>query len=161
MPPLLARFLPLLPRLRAAGVLGPMFAAIAACWVAEEFYPLSSFPMYSKFDDRTYLVYLKDAGGEPLPTVGAVNMVSSQLKKRYGDELEALKRDHKGSHFDWTAEQKRPAGEATLRYLRDIHTPRAFADGRLDGLRLVDVRVYLEDNKPVTAEEEIAVLPAE
>lgn len=137
-----------------------MFIAMAACYAAGEFYPLSSFPMYSKFDDRTYLVYLKSAGGETLGTVPTVNMVASQLKKQYGDDLEDLKKQFKGSHFDWSVDQKRIAGEATLVYLRDVFAPQAFAGGQLDGLRLVDVRVFREGNRIVTREEEVAQLPA-
>lgn len=149
---------------RNLAVLTPMFLAMAVCWVAgreddsAEFYPLSSFPMYSKFEERTYLTYLKSAAGEPLPTVPTVSMVSSQLKKRYGDALEDLKKQHKGSHFDWTVEQKRPAGLATLEYLRDTHAPKAFAGGGLKGLKLVDVRIFLKDGKLVREEQEIAQL---
>lgn len=149
---------------RSLAVLAPMFIAMAVCWVAgrekdsAEFYPLSSFPMYSKFEERTYLTYLKSASGETLATVPTVSMVSSQLKKRYGDGLEDLKKEHKGSHFDWTVEQKRPAGLATLEYLRDTHAPKAFADGKLKGVRLIDVRIYLKDGKLVRDEQEIAQL---
>ena len=141
------------------GVLIPMFVAMAVCYAVGEFYPFSSFPMYSKFDDRTYLVYLKSADGEVLPTAPTLKgMVSSQLKKRYGAELAALKKTHKGSPFDWTAEQKREAGEATLAYLRNIRAPKAFSRGKLDGLRLIDVRITLENGELVKREEEVAQL---
>jgi len=136
--------------------LTPMFVAMAVCYAVGEFYPFSSFPMYSKFDDRTYLVILRDADGNDLPTRPTVKMVSSQLKKRYGDELEDLKKKYKGSHFDWTVDQKREAGEATLDYLRNTFAPRAFARGKLDGLRFVDVRITLEDGQLVRREEEVA-----
>ena len=144
-----------------------MFVAMALCWVVgrdgtrAEFYPLSSFPMYSKFDDRSYLVYLKSAEGEPLPTVPTVSVFSTELKKQYGDDLDDLKEQFKGSHFDWTVDQKRLAGEATLRYLRDVRSPAAFADHKLDGLRLVDVRIYRDGKKIVTREDEVAQLPAQ
>lgn len=144
--------------------LAPLFVAMALCWVvgrekdSAEFYPLSSFPMYSQFEERTYLAYLKSADGRPLPTVPTVDMVSSQLKKRYGDGLDDLKKQHKGSHFDWTVDQKRAAGVATLEYLRDTHAPQAFAGGKLKGLRLVDVRIYLKDGRIVREEQEIAQL---
>ncbi len=152
---------------RNLAALTPLFVAMLLCWVVgrndkgdedAEFYPLSSFPMYSKFDARTYLTYLKTADGTPLATVPAVNMVASQLKKRYGDELDDLKKQHKGSHFDWTVEQKRPAGLATLQYLRDTHSPGSFADGKLKGVRLIDVRLFLKDGKIAREEQEIARL---
>ncbi|MCB1078084.1 MAG: hypothetical protein KDM64_09690 [Verrucomicrobiae bacterium] len=149
---------------RSLLALAPMFLAMGICWVADrrgdsaEFYPLSSFPMYSKFDARTYVAYLKSADGQPLPTVPTVSMVSSQLKKRYGDALDDLKKDYKGSHFDWTVEQKKAAGLATLVYLRDTHAPGAFANGKLKGVKLVDVRIYLKDGKLIREEQEIAQL---
>ena len=136
----------------------PMLIAMGLCWVAGEFYPLSSFPMYSKFDDRTYLVYLKSEAGEPLPTVPSISMVASQLKKRYGAELAELKEKYKGSHFDWTVEQKREAGEKTLAYLRDTFAPQAFADGKLDGVRLVDVRIRRTATGLEKTEQEVASL---
>lgn len=151
---------------RSLAVLTPMFVAMILCWTVgrtdngAEFYPLSSFPMYSKFDDRTYLVYLKSNDGEPLGTVPAVNAVASELKKQYGDDLQELKKQFKGSHFDWSVEQKKIAGEATLRYLRDVRSPDSFRDGRLDGLRLVDLRIFREGNRIVSSEEEVAQLPA-
>ena len=141
----------------------PMLVAIVACYFAKEFYPLSSFPMYSKFEPRTYLVYLASADGQPLPTNGTINMESSALKKRYGIELNRpeMKARQKGSHFDWTAEQKRPAGEATLAYLRETFAPQAFAEGQLDGLRLIDVRIRRENGKLEVTEEEVARLSGE
>lgn len=143
-----------------------MFIAMALCWVVgrdgdrAEFYPLSSFPMYSKFDDRSYLVYLKSAEGKPLPTVPTVSVFSTELKKQYGDDLNDLKKQFKGSHFDWTIEQKRLAGEATLRYLRDVRSPAAFSEGKLEGVKLVDLRIYREGGKIVTREDEVAQLPS-
>ncbi len=136
--------------------LSPLGVITAVAWVTQEFYPLSSFPMYSSFDDRTYLTYLQSPDGEPLATVTSVNMVSSQLKKRYGDGLEELDEQYKGSHFDWSAGQKRPAGLATIDYLRNVHAPAAFEGGELDGVRLIDVRLFLEEGKLVRQEEPIA-----
>lgn len=136
-------------------VLLPMFLGMGLCYLSGEFYPLSSFPMYSKFDDRTYLVYLKSRDGKALPSVATVSMVSSQVKKRYGAELEDLKEFYSGSHFDWTADQKREAGKKTLRYLSETFAPQAFADGKLDGVRLIDVRVRMKDGKLETSEEEV------
>lgn len=139
--------------------LAPMFVAMAVCYAVGEFYPFSSFPMYSKFDDRTYLMILRDAEGNDLPTARSLKgMVSSELKKQYGDDLEDLKKKYKGSHFDWTVEQKREAGEATLDYLKTTRAPKAFVRGKLDGVRLIDVRISLENGKLLKSEEEVAQL---
>ena len=138
--------------------LTPLFAAMALCYVAGEFYPFSSFPMYSKFDDRTYLVYLRSPDGAPLPTVPAMGLASSALKKRYGDALQDLKKKHKGSHYDWPAEWKTEAGEATLAYLRKTFNPGAFAGDKLKGARLVDLRIRMEDGKLEETEEVVATV---
>ncbi|NNE94026.1 MAG: hypothetical protein HKN23_20440, partial [Verrucomicrobiales bacterium] len=63
----------------------PFVIFTAAAYVTKEFYPLSSFPMYSKFDERTYYTYLRSADGEELPTMPTIRMYASDLKKRYGD----------------------------------------------------------------------------
>ncbi len=125
----------------------PFFVIIAICYFTEEFYPLSSFPMYSKFDDRTYITYLRDAEGNELPTVATVNMYASQLKKRYGDELADLKKDHKGSHFDWDTSIKSKAGEDTLEWLKTEHKAVL-----ADGIEIVDLRIFLRDGKIVREE---------
>lgn len=136
----------------------PLVIAMIACYASGEFYPLSSFPMYSKFDDRTYLVYLKSPDGEALPTIRSLSMPSSQLKKRYGAELKELKSELKGSHFDWSKEQKQKAGEATLQYLNDTFSPGSFANRKLKGAQLIDVRIRRTNGKLVVTEEPIATI---
>lgn len=136
----------------------PLFAAMAVCYAAGEFYPFSAFPMYSKFDDRTYLVYLRDAEGKPLPTIPVMGMPSSAMKKRYGAELKELKDRFKGSHYDWPVEQKTAAGKATLAYLRNTFNPEAFDGGRLKGAQLVDLRIRLEKGKLKQTEEVVGVV---
>ena len=126
----------------------PFVLVIAVSYAVGEFYPLSSFPMYSKFDDRTYYTYLRSEEGEQLPTVGTAKMYSSQLKKRYGDALKDLKKKYKGSHFDWSQEQKTEAGMATLDWLtgdRKVKIP--------PGTELVDERIFLRDGKLVHEKE--------
>ncbi|NNE90805.1 MAG: hypothetical protein HKN23_04090, partial [Verrucomicrobiales bacterium] len=90
------------------------------------------------------------ADGEELPTMPTIRMYASDLKKRYGDGLKDLKKKYKGSHFDWSTEQKTEAGDATLAWLRDerkIELP--------PGTELVDVRIYLRDGKLVEEAETV------
>lgn len=121
--------------------LAPLMAAVLLCYLIQDFYPLSHFPMYSKFDDRTYYVYLRGEDGEPIAAVPNFNIYTSDLKKHYSRDLKALKKKFKGSHFDWTAEQKWPAGMATLEYLKNERAPKVFANGKWQGLSLIDVRI--------------------
>ncbi len=139
--------------------MAPMIAAIILSYCTGEMYPFSSFPMYSKFDDRTYYVILRDAEGKQIPTAEAFQVFASQLKKEYGRHLDDLKEDHEGSHFDWSAEVRGEAGQATLDWLRTDRAPDAFKDGRYTGMELVDVRITMEDGKPVEKGEVVARLP--
>ena len=84
-----------------------------------EFYPLSSFPMYSRFSENPVVVYVADAEGRPLPALDAFGVRTSVLKKFYDGELRELKKRTGIPLGEMTAEQKRPAGDATLRHLID------------------------------------------
>lgn len=121
--------------------LTPLVVAVVLCYWLEDFYPLSHFPMYSKFDNRTYYVYLRGNDGEPLAAVPHLQIYTSDLKKHYGRDLKDLKKKFKGSHFDWSQEQKWEAGMATLAYLKNERSPKAFAEGKMNGLSLIDVRI--------------------
>ena len=129
----------------------PFVLIVAVSYFTKEFYPLSSFPMYSKFDERTYLTYLRGPDGKALGTVPAVGMYSSQLKKRYGAELNDLKEKYKGSHYDWSIEQKTEAGRATLEWLkteRETKLP--------ENVELVDLRIFLKNGEIVREEQVVA-----
>ena len=52
--------------------------------VIREQYPISHFPMYSGFEDRTWFLYFKDADGEPLQAKRAFKNTVARCKKRYG-----------------------------------------------------------------------------
>lgn len=135
----------------------PFFTVIAFCYATGEFYPFSKFPMYSKFEEKTYIVYLTDRTGKPVPTLD-FGIFASDLKKHYGDGLDELKKDLKGSHYTWTAEQKAPAAREALRFLRDERAPQAFTDGRNAHLTLMDVRIYWKDGHLAKVEEPVASL---
>ena len=51
-----------------------------------EFYPLSSYPMYSSFRGRDYYFYLADGEGEAVPCK-AFGITAPKLKKRFKSEL--------------------------------------------------------------------------
>lgn len=135
--------------------LTPLVVAVAACYWLQDFYPLSHFPMYSKFDDRTYYVYLRGKDGEPLAAVPNFNIYTSDLKKHYGRDLKDLKKKYKGSHFDWTEAQKWEAGMATLAYLKNDRSPAAFKDDSMQGLILVDVRIRRGEDGRIEKREDV------
>jgi hypothetical protein len=140
----------LLSKMKRWLLLIPMCAVIAAGYYSGEWYPLSSFPMYSKFDDRTYYVYLADREGEPVPTV-RYQIVASELKKHYRRELNAIEEQRGGSSYDFDAATLGQAGARTMQWLRSEWVPERAPDqvdgARKSGLQLVEVRVYLEDGE--------------
>ncbi len=84
-----------------------------------EFFPFSSFPMYSGFSPRPFVVYVADAEGTPLAANHEFGVRTSILKKVYEGKLKAIKKASGVSLEKLTPEQKRPAGEATLHHLVD------------------------------------------
>ena len=128
----------------------PMSVVIAVAYVTGEWYPLSSFPMYSKFDERTYYVFLADEAGEPVPTV-RYQIVASELKKHYRRELNKLEDQHGGSSYDFDEKKLRRAGSTTMQWLRTEWVPERAPDqidgARKSGLKLIEVRVFLQDGK--------------
>lgn len=106
-----------------------------------EVYPLSSFPMYSTFSDAPNLVYITDGEGEPLAIAREFGVVSSALKKIYDAELRVIRDEIGKSMRAMSEEERSPAGEETLRRLRDVLAPEAFADGRFPVLQLHEVRI--------------------
>ena len=84
-----------------------------------EFFPFSSFPMYSGFSPRPFIVYLADGDGQPFGAYHEFQVRTSVVKKDYERRLKAIKKESGVDLAKLTPEQKRPAGEATLNHLVD------------------------------------------
>lgn len=52
-----------------------------------EFYPFSSFPMYSKFSANPSYLYLTDAEGAPIACQARLGIRASEIKKIYDKEV--------------------------------------------------------------------------
>lgn len=85
-----------------------------------EFYPLSSFPMYSTFSETPFLVYITNAAGEKVPIDTALKTHASELKKTYEVRLKEQKKQAglDGKLTDVPMELKTAAGRATLELLK-------------------------------------------
>ena len=111
-----------------------------------ENYPLSSFPMYSVFSDSPIYVYLADGEGNPIASQRDLGVRTSVLKKAYDKEIRKVKAAIDVDISEMTADQKRPAGDATLRLVRRSLAPDAFAGGQFPRLRLYEVTMtFAED----------------
>ena len=92
-----------------------------------EFYPLSSFSMYSTFSETPFLVYVTNARGEKVAIDSSLKTHASELKKTYESQLKAAKQraGQGGRLTDVPAELKMEAGRATLKLLKarpDVQT---------------------------------------
>ena len=55
-----------------------------------EFYPLSSFSMYSTFSETPFLVFITDGAGQKIAIDSALKTHASELKNTYEMRLKAL-----------------------------------------------------------------------
>ncbi len=100
-----------------------MLLVTAICLLVKEEFPFSHFPMYESFSDYSFIVYVADRDGEPIPVQSITSQKTSKLKKIFSKEqklvrkqLEAAGVEIDGYQF-MTSEQRRPAGERTLEWL--------------------------------------------
>jgi hypothetical protein len=104
-----------------------------------EFYPFSSFPMYSKFSANPSYLYLTDAAGEPVACQPHLGVRASEIKKIYDKEVRIVGRRENTSISKLAQPLKEEAGLATLRVLRNnVAKERIDADGT-GPLRLQEV----------------------
>ena len=114
-----------------------------------EFYPFSSFPMYSTNEEKTYMVFLTDDEGNPIGAQAVFGVRTSSLKKDYHRELNELARSIGMKQYDMSPEEKEPAARDTLEYLIHERAPdRAKASG-LKAVRMVDRRIFWRKGKLV------------
>ncbi len=118
--------------------------------LGDRLFPFSNFPMYGGFPDRTHYVYLADAEGRPLPMHDFFGYRTTKIKRIYSNEMRDIYKSLKaaGGEDDeielhtMTAEQLRPAGDATLRWLVANDRRKKKRDGKpVPPLRLYHVDI--------------------
>lgn len=90
---------------------------LAACWIAKDNYPFSHFPMYDKFPDHTFYIFLKDGKGEPVPLQTVTGTRTASFKKPYDKELNKIRKQLKKSKKDLTVAERAPAALRSLKTL--------------------------------------------
>lgn len=108
-----------------------------------EFYPFSHFPMYSDFDERDYYVYVTDRDDQPIATETVAAVRSTKLKKIFNAELSRIQKQYEKRKDLLTADQCRPGGDYTLKWLFD-NAPAA-QTGFAAGMPLRLYRVYITE----------------
>lgn len=104
-----------------------------------EFYPFSSFPMYSKFSANPSYLYVTDTAEEPIACQSRLGVRASVIKKIYDKEVRIVGKREDTSISKLAQPFKQEAGLATLRVLRnDVAKERIAADS-IGPLRLHEV----------------------
>lgn len=99
-----------------------------------EFYPLSSFSMYSTFSESPFLVFVTDARGEKIAIDTSLKTHASELKKTYEVQLKAVKKQARldGRVTDMPLQLKAEAGRTTLELLKARPTVQEYLATRPD-----------------------------
>jgi hypothetical protein len=125
-----------------------MLALCASSFLFGEQYPITRFPMYDKFPDHTFYVYVADGNGDPIPVHEITGINTSKLKKPYDKELNRTRKKLGKRKLELTAEERRPAGESALHKLYE--SAPAAGRARLDSLapiQLLHVWIFSEEGE--------------
>jgi hypothetical protein len=126
-----------------------------------EFYPLSSFSMYSTFSETPFLVFITDGAGQKIAIDSALKTHASELKKTYEMRLKALKKQGSlpGKLTDLPLAIKAEAGRDTLELLKARPSVQKFLASRDNQiLRLHEIILSAGDDGMVKREQWVAEL---
>ncbi len=108
-----------------------------------ESFPFSHFPMYSKFSDFTYYVFIADEFGEPVPLRENFGIRTTFLKKIYITEVRALNPDGIAMR-ELPQSLLNEAGSRVLERVRSFPGARKAANQKFERIQLYQVNVTLE-----------------
>jgi len=126
-----------------------------------EFYPLSSFSMYSTFSETPFLVFITDGAGQKIAIDSSLLTHASELKKTYEMRLKALKKQGAlpGKLTDLPLAIKTEAGRDTLELLKARPSVQQFLATRDNQLlRLHEIVLSAGDDGIVKREQWVAEL---
>jgi hypothetical protein len=93
------------------------------CLILRENYPFSNFPMYSSFSKKSFVIYLADAAGDPLPTT-RFGRATGYLQKIFGSKRARQLMQLKTGEVH-PVDVDKTAAAALLQYLDDLPVVRA------------------------------------
>ncbi len=126
-----------------------------------EFYPLSSFSMYSTFSETPFLVFITNPAGQKIAIDSSLKTHASELKKTYELQLKILKKqaDRDGRLTDLPLEMKATAGRRTLELLKARPSVRDFLATQPDPrLQLHEIILSAGDDGIERREQQVAEL---
>jgi len=125
-----------------------MLSLCGSAFFVGEQYPVTRFPMYDKFPDHTFYVYVADKNGDPIPVHDLTGINTSKLKKPYDKELNKTRKRLKKRKKELSVEDRREAGETALRKLYES-APAAGQEKlkAMAPIRLRHVWIFSEEGK--------------
>jgi len=123
-------------------------AIVMLSLIARESYPLSHYPMYDRFTDHTFYVYVADSGGDPLPVQTLTGIRTSRIKKPYDKALDKVRKSLDKRKRELTPEESNEAGLTALRKLYDDASPSGKEKlAEHSPIRLYQVDIYAIDGE--------------
>ena len=119
-----------------------VWLSVALLLVVGENYPFSNFPMYSRLEEEAVYFVVLNGRGEMLPYVTVFRSRSTYVPKAL--KAERRKLENEGLKSDVALAQ---AGRNVLWSLVQRAEPQKRADLLRDGLRLIEVRISVEDSR--------------
>lgn len=137
-------FVKSLPALLRRLPIKTFIVVLAACWFAKDNYPLSHFPMYDKFPDHTFYIFLKDGNDDPIPLQEITGTRTASFKKPYDRELNAIRKKLKKRKRELSIAERQPAALRSLETLyRNATPPVKKRLEKLSPLRLYHADIYM------------------
>ncbi len=118
-----------------------VWLSVALLLIVGENYPFSNFPMYSSLDEEAVYFVVVNGRGEMLPYVTSFRSRSTYVPKAL--KAERRKLENEGLSSEIALAQ---AGQNVLWYLLERAEPQKRGDLLRDGLRLIEVRISVENS---------------
>ena len=132
-----------------------VWLSVALLLIVGENYPFSNFPMYSSLEEEAVYFVVLNGRGEVLPYVTSFRSRSTYVPKALKAERRKLEKE--GLSSDTALVQ---AGKNVLLSLIQRAEPQKRADLLRDGLRLIEVRISVENARLKEDEKLVAeILP--
>lgn len=128
-----------------------VWLSVALLLLVGENYPFSNFPMYARLDEESVYFLVRNGRGEMLPYVTTFRSRSTYVPKALKTERRKLEQE--GLTPEAALIQ---AGKNVLRYLVERAEPQKQGDLLRNGLRLIEVRISVEDSRLKETETVVA-----
>jgi hypothetical protein len=127
-----------------------VWLSVALLLVVGENYPFSDFPMYANLEEESVYFVVRTGQGETLPYATSFRSRASYVPKALKSEQRKLERAGMSSEA-----ALRQAGQDVLLYLLERAEPQKREGFLRGGLKLVEVRISVDDSR--LEEEEIVM----